>query len=93
MKFLGFNISRETRSGNSPENASIPVSDSNFLAFFGVQSVNLPSVTVESALTVPAVLAAVTFLSRTMAAIPRHAYRRTKDGAERMTGRTAMVLH
>ncbi|MCD2183328.1 phage portal protein [Rhizobium sp. GN54] len=93
MKLLGFNISRETRSANSPENPSVPVSDSNFLAFFGLQSVNLPSVTIESALTVPAVLAAVTFLSRTMAAIPRHAYRRTKDGAERMIGRTAMVLH
>lgn len=93
MKFLGFNISRETRSANSPENPSVPVSDSNFLTFFGLQSVTLPSVTIESALTVPAVLAAVTFLSRTMAAIPRHGYRRTKDGAERMTGRTAMVLH
>ncbi len=93
MKFLGFNINRETRSATSPENPSVPVSDSNFLAFFGLQSATLPSVTIESAMTVPAVLAAVTFLSRTMAAIPRHAYRRTKDGAERMTGRTAMVLH
>jgi HK97 family phage portal protein len=93
MKLLGFNISRETRSANSPENATIPVSASNFLAFFGLESAPLPTVTIESAMTVPAVLAAVTFLSRTLAAIPRHAYRRTRDGSERMTGRTATVLH
>lgn len=93
MKFLGFNILRETRSASSPENEKVAVSDSNFLAFFGLQSTTLPSVTIDSAMTVPAVLAAVTFLSRTLAAIPRHAYRTTKDGAERMNGRTATVLH
>lgn len=70
MKFLGFNISRETRSASSPENEKVAVSDSNFLAFFGLQSTTLPSVTIESAMTVPAVLAAVTFLSRTLATIP-----------------------
>lgn len=93
MKFLGFNISREMRAANSPENEKVPVSQENFIAYFGVAPTLLPSVTIDSAMTVPAVLAAVTFLSRTLAAIPRHAYRTTKDGAERMSGRTATVLH
>jgi HK97 family phage portal protein len=63
------------------------------LEYFGVTSANLPNVTIESALTVPAVLAAVAFLSRTLAAIPRHAYRRTDKGSERLTGKVATVIH
>ena len=43
-------------------------------------------VTVETALGVPAVFAAVSFLSRTMATLPLHAYRMTKDGSERIVG-------
>lgn len=77
----------------SPENAGVPVSAENFLAYFGVQPVNLPSVTIESALTVPAVLAAVSFLSRTMAALPRHAYRDGKDGSKRLGGKLETVVN
>lgn len=94
MNFLGFNIRRrETRSATSPENETVPVSAANFMTFFGVNSANLPSVTIDSALTVPAVLAAVTFLSRTMATVPLHAYRDTKDGAVKLTGKTAVTIH
>src|SRR5690349_5348448 len=93
MRLLGFDIRRERRSATSPENASVPVSAENFLAYFGVTSANLPNVTIDSALTVPAVLAAVAFLSRTMATLPLHAYRDTKDGAVKLTGRTATTIH
>lgn len=93
MKLFGFDIRREARSASSPENETVPVSAENFLSFFGVQSANLPSVSIDSALTVPAVLAAVAFLSRTMATVPLHAYRDTKDGAVRLTGKTAVTLH
>lgn len=93
MKLFGFDIRRETRSATSPENETVPVSAENFLAFFGVNSANLPNVTIDSALTVPAVLAAVAFLSRTMATVPRHAYLDTKDGAVRLTGKTAATIH
>lgn len=94
MNFLGFDIRRrEARSASSPENASVPVSAESFLSFFGIQSANLPSVTIDSALTVPAVLAAVAFLSRTLAAVPLHAYRGTKDGAVKLTGKTATTIH
>ncbi|MXN45913.1 phage portal protein [Shinella kummerowiae] len=75
------------------ENPTVPVSAENFLAFFGVQSANLPAVTIDNALTVPAVWAAVNFLSRTLAALPLHAYRKTKTGSERIGGMLATVVH
>jgi HK97 family phage portal protein len=81
----------ETRA--SIENPTVPVSAENFLAFFGVQSANLPAVTIDTALTVPAVWAAVNFLSRTLAALPLHPYRKTKTGSERITGMLATVVH
>lgn len=83
--------SAETRS--SIENPTVPVSAENFLAFFGVQSQNLPNITVDSALNVPAVWAAVAFLSRTLASLPLHAYRKTKDGPVKAAGRLEAVVH
>ncbi|MFG1432340.1 phage portal protein [Xanthobacter sp. V2C-8] len=77
----------------SIENPTVPVSSENFLAFFGVNSVNLPTVTIDAALTVPAVWAAVAFLSRTLAALPLHPYRRTSSGPARMTGKIAVIIH
>lgn len=83
--------SAETRA--TIENPTIPVSSENFLSYFGVQSVTLPNVTIDNALRVPAVLAAVAFLSRTLAALPRHAYRDTKDGAKRVSGKLQTVVN
>lgn len=92
MKILGFEISRESRAATI-ENPTIPVSSENFLAFFGVNGANLPNVTIDTALTVPAVAAAVAFLSRTMAALPLHAYRETKAGPTRLSGKIEAVVH
>lgn len=75
------------------ENPTVPVSSENFLAYFGVQSSDLPTVTIDSALTVPAVMAAVAFLSRTLAAVPRHAYRDSKEGAKRIGGKLETVVN
>lgn len=83
--------SAETR--DSIENQSVPVSAENFLAYFGIQSINLPAVTVDSALAVPAVMNAVAFLSRTLAALPLHAYKETKQGPKRLTGKIETVIH
>jgi HK97 family phage portal protein len=77
----------------SPENAGIPVSAENFLTYFGIQSGNVPHVTIDSALNVPAVFAAVAFLSRTLASVPRHAYRSSKDGAKRVGGKLETVVN
>lgn len=86
-----FNGRAETRA--SPPEATIPVSDPGFLAFFGVDTNNLPAVTIDSALKVPAVWAAVAFLSRTLAALPLHAYRDTKAGSVKITGKLETVVH
>jgi HK97 family phage portal protein len=93
VKILGFDIRRAREERASIESASVPVSASNFLAFFGQGSTNLPAVTIDSALTVTPVWAAVAFLSRTLAALPLHAYRRTKGGPERVTGKLETVVH
>jgi HK97 family phage portal protein len=91
---LSLSLEREKRSGaSSPENPTVPVSADSFLAFFGVQSASLPNVTIDRALTSPPVLAAVAFLSRTLAALPMHAYRRTKAGPVRITGKLETVVH
>ena len=63
------------------------------MAFFGQTGVSMPAVTIDSALTVPAVQAAVAFLSRTMAALPLHAYRRTATGPRKAAGKLEVVVH
>lgn len=93
---LGFgrrNAEKPAETRATIENPTVPVSAENFMAFFGVQQASLPRVTIDAALTVPAVLAAVAFMSRTLAAIPRHAYRDTKDGAKRVTGKLETVVN
>lgn len=62
----------ETRA--SIENLTVPVSSKDFLAFFGQGASDLPHVTPDSAMTVPAVAAAVTFLSGAMANLPLHLF-------------------
>lgn len=91
--FNRFRRSPETRHA-SIENPTVPVSSENFLAFFGVQSANLPTVTVESALTVPAVAAAVSFLSSSLANLPLHVFKdRGEAGVERAGGDDQRILN
>lgn len=54
---------------------------------------SLPFVTIESALKVPAVLSAVSFLSRILAGLPIHAYRSTKAGSEKISGGLQTIVH
>ncbi|SKA31056.1 phage portal protein [Consotaella salsifontis] len=81
----------ETRA--SIENPSVPVGADGFLTFFGVNDANLPAITIDSALCVPSVWAAVAFLSRTLATLPIHAYRSSKDGPKRLGGKIETVIH
>jgi HK97 family phage portal protein len=89
---IAFEISRDKRN-NSPENAGVPVSADNFLAYFGVKSGGLPTVTIDTALKVPAVAAAVNFLSSSLANLPLHLYRQTENGAERAGGPLQRILN
>ncbi|WP_257540637.1 phage portal protein [Sphingobium sp. CFD-1] len=91
---IAFEFARgaETRSA-AIENPTVPVSAENFLSFFGIQSGNLTAVTIDSALTVPAVSAAVTFLSSSLANLPLHAYRAAKNSGERVGGSLQRILN
>jgi HK97 family phage portal protein len=91
VKIFGYDITRETRS--QPGAPTVPISDENFLAFFGIQSANLPNVTIESAMTVPAFSSAVLFLSGAMANLPLYALRHTEEGAQRIKGGIAKILN
>lgn len=78
----------------SVENPTVPVSAGNFMEFIGVSTGPLPSVSVDEALRVPAYGAAVTFLSRSLANLPLHAYRdRGEAGSERLSGKLQRVLN
>lgn len=71
----------------------IDVPGSNILQVFGLSGVSLPQVTIDSALAVPAVVAAVSFLSRSLAALPLHVFRTTANGPERLTGGLQTLIH
>jgi HK97 family phage portal protein len=77
----------------SIENPAVPVSAESFLQYFGIAATGLPSVTTDSALTVPAVTAAVGFLSRTLAALPLHAFTNTRKGPVKAAGKLQIVIH
>lgn len=65
----------------------------NVLSVLGIGDVALPNVTVETALTVPAFEAGVAFLSRSMAALPKHVYRKTANGPEKVAGGLQTLVH
>lgn len=76
--------------------AEIPGIDrpgADILKVFGLGDVNLPAVTIDSALSVPAVWAAVTFMPRTLAALPLHSYRNTANGPEKIVGGLQTLIH
>ena len=80
-----------------PEVRSVEVAQSapNFLEVFGLQSsASGIVVTTETALGVPAIWAAVNFISGTLAGLPLHLYKRTDAGSDRVTNTDlAMILH
>lgn len=87
----------EERSVNPLENPTIPISASHeqFAEFFGQLikgDVQLPTVTVETALEVPAVWDAVTFLSRCLANLPLHPFQDADGEAKRINGDLSMIL-
>jgi HK97 family phage portal protein len=91
MRLFGYDISRgETRNAEDPR---VPVSASSFLAFMGIDTGVGSYVSIEAALKVPAVQAAVTFLSGSLANLPLHAYRDKNGNPERMGGSLQILLN
>ena len=94
MRLWPFGRGREERSIERPETITSGASWEEWQSFFGQGgSRELPHVTIETALEVPAVLDAVTFLSRTLAALPLHAFRQAEGEAEKVDGDLAMLLN
>lgn len=86
MKLLGFEITRERR---SLENPAVPLGSlSAWAELWGGSYASAAGehVTTATALGVPAVWGAVSFLSDTVASLPLSLYRRTDDGGEKATG-------
>lgn len=78
------------------ENPTAPVSAEDFLQVMGWGSFMSSAgvtVNVETALGVPAIWAAVNFLSGTLAGLPLNVYRKTETGRERVSGSLANILH
>lgn len=84
---------REKRMITSLTGDSIERPGSNLLQVLGLGDANLPIVNIDTALTVPAVWAAVSFLSRTLAALPLHAFRNTREGPEKISGGLETLIH
>lgn len=77
----------------SPESINSSATAAEIFAFFGIDGVSLPSVTVDTALTVPAVQAAVNFLPASLANLPLHAYRATGKKTEKLGGALQRLLN
>ena len=83
---------KEIRNSEDP---NTPVTQDNFMDFFGLGSTSAAgvSVTIEKALGVPVVWAAVNFLSGTIAGLPLNVYKRTKDGRVKVKNKMHSILH
>ena len=71
----------------------VAVSSSQLIDVFGISRADLPVVTIDTALSVPAVWAAVSFLSRTLAALPLHSYRNSSEGPVKISGGLQTLIH
>ncbi len=95
MRLWPFGGDRETRSFERPDTVLSSDSWEDWSAFLGISrgQVELPVVTTETALEVPAVFDAVMFLQRMMATLPLHAFRSAAGEAERVDGDLQMLLN
>lgn len=78
------------------EDPTVPISSANILDFLGAAggtSASGVNVTIEKAMGVPAIWAAVNFISGTMAGLPLHLYQKTEDGREKVDSPLATILH
>lgn len=88
-----FRKKQETRA--SIENPDTPISSRAILEFFGYDGESIAgiSINLDNALTVPAVLAAIEFLSSTIASLPLNHFKKTNSGREKQKSGLAIVLH
>jgi HK97 family phage portal protein len=78
---------------NSVENPKVKLSSNSILEYFGISSGNVIDSSPEKILGIPAVWAAVNFLSRTLAALPLHHYEKGDNGPKRLDSDVAALLN
>ena len=91
MERLGFaGEKRETI-----ENPQVPLSNRNILKFFGLEDTSITGevVSVESALGIPAIWAAVNFLSGMFAGLPLQVFRKSGEDRVKVKGGINSILH
>lgn len=91
-----FSRKKQVEARSSVENPAIPISSEAILGYFGLDGLDNAAgetVTIDSALGVPAVFASVNFIAGTLAGLPLHVYRKTEDGREKVSGGVAPILH
>lgn len=89
-----WNLKNEKRA--SLENPGVPISEPNVMQILGwtnSTSATGINVNVENALGIPAVWAAVNFISGTVAGLPLQVFRKTKTGREKVDGGLSSILH
>lgn len=79
----------------SIEDPKVPITSQSIIALLGAGGTSAAGVTVtlENALGVPAIWAAVNFISGTIAGLPLHVYRKTEGGREKVSGGLSSILH
>lgn len=79
----------------SLEDPSVPISNRKVLEYFGLGETSAAGVSVntETALTVPAVWAAVQFIPGTLAGLPLQVFRKTGDDRKKVNGSIGRLLH
>jgi len=77
------------------ENPNVPMTSKNMMNFFGMGSTSSSGtvVTIEGGLEVPSVMAAVQFLSGTIASLPLNVYQKTDNGREKLQSGLQNILH
>lgn len=89
-----WNFKKEERA--SVEDPNVPISEPSIMQIMGwsgsISAAGI-NVTVDNALGVPAVWAAVQFIAGTIAGLPLHVYKKTEDNREKIKGGLATVLH
>lgn len=80
---------------SSLENPNIPISNEAIFQIFGHDALSSAgiNVTVENALGVPAVWAAVNFLASTIASLPLSVYKKTDQGREKGDKNLQIIIH
>lgn len=89
-------VAAELDKRSSIEDPKVPISDARIIEFLGLQGISATgiSVTIEKALGVPAIWAAVNFLSGSLAHPPFNLFKKdSKGGREKVRGGLATILH